>query len=172
MATLKNMTGKFVQLQQNGNEVIMTFELDNGETATAKIPDITKVTNENWKIFSRDTFLQHYFRGLDVIDDRVVGSSQISVRPSDYIPNYEGQGTLTKIDPPKQSFTKKNGAKTFQRIYFEMADKSWAKTDLCHNFRNFSKWRPVIAEGVGARLSGLEYKDKDTIDADSNVKLI
>lgn len=73
------------------------------------------------------------------------------------------KATLLKVLPVKQSV---NG-NYYQRIEFTMADGSWAKTDVCPNYRNYARWKPVLASEPGTYLRGLRLKDNGTVDADS-----
>lgn len=75
------------------------------------------------------------------------------------------QGTITRIDLKKMG----NGAE-FKRLCFEMDDGSWAKTDLCPTYRNWPRWRDLLA--IGNELGELMMKDKSTVDADSHPVLI
>ena len=71
-------------------------------------------------------------------------------------------GTITKIHPPKKG--KKFNA-TFIRVEFDMAG-TWAKTDLVPTYKNFARWKPLLA--VGAILGGLRLRGIE-VDADSEV---
>jgi len=71
------------------------------------------------------------------------------------------KGTITQIDPLKISRTEG----CYQRVYFQMEDGSWAKTDLCPTYRNFLRWKSKLK--VGVTLVGLKMKSKITVDADS-----
>jgi hypothetical protein len=79
-------------------------------------------------------------------------------------------GEVLKIHPAKKS---RNG-NTFQRIEFILKDrkKTWVKTDVCPDFRNYKKWKPVIEAGVRTRVDGLSLKDENTVDADSDVVVL
>lgn len=78
-------------------------------------------------------------------------------------------GQITKIDPPKKGSDKK----TFIRVYFDVRQEgggiTWARTDLCPTFRNYSRWKPLLK--VGNVLSGLDFKGLTTVNADSFPKL-
>lgn len=74
-------------------------------------------------------------------------------------------GTITKIHEPKRS---KNGG-VFIRVEFQMEDKSWNKTDLCSQYRNFNRWKPFLK--VGAIITNLSITKDKEIDADSFPKL-
>lgn len=76
-------------------------------------------------------------------------------------------GEITKIDPPK---TDSDGKSYYRRIHFKLEDGSWAKTDIVAGFRNEGRWNKVMR--VGNKVFDLRKKDKDTIDADSWVKLL
>jgi hypothetical protein len=78
------------------------------------------------------------------------------------------RATITKIDSKKKG----NGA-MFKRIYFEPenpADGTWLKTDLCDTYRNWNRWRSLLAEGN--LIGGLILKDKRTVNADCHPFLI
>lgn len=85
-------------------------------------------------------------------------------------------GTIIKIHEPKIGFK----GITFIRIEFEMEDKSWAKTDVCPSYRNYSKWKPIIEAGVNTKVSGLRFninrktnvEKKNEVNADSDVKIL
>ena len=70
---------------------------------------------------------------------------------------------LLKVHPVKSNI---NG-NSFRRIEFTMDDGSWAKTDVCPNFRNYARWKPIIKADLGTHLRGLRLKTKGTVDADS-----
>ena len=76
------------------------------------------------------------------------------------------KGTITKIDLPKYSRT--NGQ--FIRVYFQLEDHTWTKTDLVISYRNFSRWKNLLE--VGLDLEGLELKSKGEVNADSYPILI
>ena len=75
------------------------------------------------------------------------------------------EGIITKIHPPQSSI---NG-KIFKRIEFEMDDGSWAKTDICPDFRNAVRWQQALDKGEGTLVKNLEMRDTTTINADSNI---
>lgn len=75
-------------------------------------------------------------------------------------------GEITKIDPVKKSA---NG-NAFIRVYFKIEGKDWYKTDICPDYRNYARWKPLLK--VGNMLSGLEAKGDTTINADSWPKLV
>lgn len=74
-------------------------------------------------------------------------------------------GTITRIDARKKG----NGAE-FKRVYFEMADGGWAKTDLCPSYRNWNRWKELL--DVGNELTNLKLKTNSTVDADSYPKKV
>ncbi len=71
------------------------------------------------------------------------------------------KGVIKKIHPIKRS---RNG-NSFIRVEFKMEDSSWAKTDLCPDFINYQRWKPLLK--VGNDLDGLKFKGKMEINADS-----
>jgi len=73
------------------------------------------------------------------------------------------KATLLKVLPVKRSV---NG-NLYQRIEFTMSDGEWAKTDVCPDFRNYARWKPIIASEPGTYIMGLRLKSKGTVDADS-----
>lgn len=76
--------------------------------------------------------------------------------------------TVHKIHPQKVS---RNGNR-FIRIEFLIGNK-WCKTDVCPDYRNYTRWTDVLKGGVGTVVSGLQWKKKPMeIDADSLVKVI
>jgi hypothetical protein len=80
------------------------------------------------------------------------------------------KATITKIDTLKRG----NG-EIFQRVYFKTERGEFAVTDLCPNFRNFARWRPLLE--IGNELDNLESTRFDSknllhIDADSRVVAI
>ena len=75
------------------------------------------------------------------------------------------KGTITKIDARKKG----NGAE-FKRVYFELEDGGWAKTDLCPAFQNWRRWENLLHEGN--LLDGLVMRDKSTVNADSYPRLV
>lgn len=78
----------------------------------------------------------------------------------------ELKGTISKIHSMR---TSRNG-NSFKRVEFRLEDGSWAKTDLCPNYRNFDRWKRLLE--VGTALKGLKLKSKSEIDADSFPELI
>lgn len=78
------------------------------------------------------------------------------------------QGIVRKIHPNKYS---RNG-NIFTRIEFIMADGSWAKTDVCPNYRNYKRWVPVIQSGVNTEVTGLTFRQKGEVNGDSYPKII
>lgn len=71
------------------------------------------------------------------------------------------RGTIAKIHEKKIG---RNG-NVFVRCEFQMDDGSWAATDLCPAFRNFSRWSDLLI--VGNVLDGLEMKSTSKVNADS-----
>lgn len=71
---------------------------------------------------------------------------------------------VTKIHPNKFS---RNG-NMFTRIEFQLQDKSWAKTDVCPDYRNYKGWVPVLESGVGTEISNLKMRNKSEVNADSS----
>lgn len=75
------------------------------------------------------------------------------------------KGTITKIHPLKES----RNRNSYIRIEFELEDGKWAKTDVCPDFRNFARWKPILAAGIGVEVSGLTIRNKSEVNADSKV---
>lgn len=73
------------------------------------------------------------------------------------------KATIKKIHPLKQS---RNG-NAFVRVEFQLDNGSWAKTDLCPDFRNFSRWDDILKAGEGTTVGGLFLKKKGEVNADS-----
>ena len=73
------------------------------------------------------------------------------------------KGTIYKIDDLKEALKYKGIA--FKRVYFEMEDKSWAKTDIVPTFRNYPRWKDLLV--VGNIIGGLKLLNPKTVDADS-----
>lgn len=71
------------------------------------------------------------------------------------------RGTISKIHPIKRS---RNG-NSFVRVEFRLENGSWAKTDICPDFRNFSRWKDILKLGID--LTGLVLKNTTEVDADS-----
>ena len=72
-------------------------------------------------------------------------------------------GEVLQIHEPKIS---RNG-NTFIRITFTLANGEWAKTDVCPNYRNYKRWKPVIEAGKGTFIRGLIVRSNGEINADS-----
>lgn len=75
-------------------------------------------------------------------------------------------GEITRVDKIKKS----SNGNSFIRVYFKVDGKDWYKTDICPDYRNYARWKPLLQ--VGNMLSGLTAKGDKTIDADSWPKLI
>jgi len=71
-------------------------------------------------------------------------------------------GEIIKIHEKKMS---RNG-NVFIRVEFKMSDGSWAKTDLCPDYRNFNRWKGLGL--VGQILDNLTMKSDKEVDADSS----
>lgn len=74
------------------------------------------------------------------------------------------KATITKIHPNKYSVH----GNMFTRIEFKLADGTWAKTDVCPDYRNYKGWQPVLVSGVGTELDNLKMRNKTEINADSS----
>ena len=81
------------------------------------------------------------------------------------------RGVITKIHNIKRARGRgiKNYGSTFIRITFKMEDGSWAKTDICPEYRNYIKWKGIIKAGVGTVVKGLQFRRGKEINADSPV---
>jgi hypothetical protein len=73
-----------------------------------------------------------------------------------------------KIHPNKYS---RNG-NIFTRIEFMSDEGKWFKTDVCQDYRNYSRWIPVIEAGVGTKLDGLQVRNDSEVNGDSYPKII
>ena len=89
------------------------------------------------------------------------------------------RGVITKIHNIKRARGRaiKSFASKFIRITFKMEDGSWAKTDICPEYRNYRNWAGIIKAGTGTVVQGLVFRRGKEINADSpavicpNVKL-
>lgn len=72
-------------------------------------------------------------------------------------------GEVLEIHAPKLS---RNG-NTFIRITFNLSNGKWAKTDVCPNYRNYKRWKPVIEAGKGTFIRGLIVRGDSEVNADS-----
>ena len=83
------------------------------------------------------------------------------------------RGVITKIHNIKRA--RGRGINTFAakfiRITFKMEDGSWAKTDVCPEYRNYMNWAGIIKLGTGTVVQGLEYRRGKEINADSLVTI-
>lgn len=76
-------------------------------------------------------------------------------------------GTVRKIHPNKYS---RNG-NIFTRIEFIMDNGTWAKTDVCPDYRNYVRWVKVIQSGVGTQVDNLTMRNKSEVNGDSFPKI-
>jgi len=90
------------------------------------------------------------------------------------LPKVGSRGKITKILDVKyaRGRDKTSHARKYIRLTFKMDDGSWAKTDICPEYRNYRVWKRIIRAGVDTVLIGLEYTQgrklsKVEIDADS-----
>ena len=70
------------------------------------------------------------------------------------------EGTVRKIHPNKYS---RNG-NIFTRIEFMTDDGKWLKTDICSNYRNYSRWEQVLNAGVGTKVKGLMFRGTSKVE--------
>ena len=70
---------------------------------------------------------------------------------------------IIKIHRLKSSKTEAS----FIRVEFKMEDGSWAKTDIVPVYRNYKRWKPLLAKGVGTQLDNLKLRREGEVDADS-----
>lgn len=77
--------------------------------------------------------------------------------------NYE----IIRILPEKKA---RMGGNSYIRVEFMNEAKEWYKTDLCRNYRNFSRWAGLLK--VGVVITGLQLLNKDSIDADSYPRFV
>lgn len=75
-------------------------------------------------------------------------------------------GTIIKII--KESKSRNPKSKKFYTIVFKMEDGSTSRTYIDSSFINWANWADKIK--VGTALEGLEYKNKNLIDADCSVR--
>jgi len=85
------------------------------------------------------------------------------------------RGRVTQVMDvkPARGAGVKHYARKFIRVTFKLEDGSWAKTDVCPEFRNYRYWKPILRAGVDTVLVGLNYRDKSKseINADSVAKI-
>ena len=85
------------------------------------------------------------------------------------------RGKITKIMDvkPARGAGIRTYARKFIRVTFKMADGTWAKTDICPEYRNYMTWRKIIRAGVDTVLVGLKFRDKSKseINADSPARI-
>ena len=62
-------------------------------------------------------------------------------------------------------------AQKFIRVTFKMDDGSWAKTDVCPEYRNYRNWKLPLRSGVGTVIEGLNYRRSGEVNADSPVSI-
>lgn len=74
---------------------------------------------------------------------------------------------IIKILPEKKA---RMGGNSYIRVEFLDEAKDWYKTDLCRNYRNFSRWAGLLK--VGTIITGVQLLNKDSIDADSYPKFV
>jgi len=79
------------------------------------------------------------------------------------------KGKLKKIDNPRYS---RNGDVQYIRLRFTLESGDFAMTDLVSSFRNFARWKPIIASGIGTVVDGLWLINKSKINADSDVRIV
>ena len=81
------------------------------------------------------------------------------------------RGVITKVHNIRRARGRgiNNFASKFIRITFKMEDGSWAKTDICPEYRNYIKWKAIIKAGVGTVVKGLQFRIGKEINADSPV---
>ena len=83
------------------------------------------------------------------------------------------RGVITKIHNIKRA--RGRGINTFAskfiRITFKMEDGSWAKTDVCPEYRNYMNWAGIIKAGIGTVVQGLDFRKGKEINADSLVTI-
>lgn len=75
---------------------------------------------------------------------------------------------IKKVNKPRFS---RNGDVQFQRLNLELEDGTFAMTDLVSSFRNFARWKPIIAAGEGTTIEGVRLLNPKKVDADSQVKI-
>lgn len=73
------------------------------------------------------------------------------------------RATISKIHPLKLSRT----SHSYIRVEFQLETGGWAKTDLVPKYRNYSRWKDIIAAGVGTTIGNLRMKRDNEVDADS-----
>jgi hypothetical protein len=143
---------------------------DDGTDITVKIDDLTALKYKTWAHLSP----MMRIKGLKWAEGGVqVGVSDISVIPEGVrYPEPLDSAEITKIHPAKMSLKKDTA---YTRVEFKLQDGSWAKSDICHNFRNYPRWQRLISKGVGTKIYGVRIAKgimPQTIDADSPVALL
>lgn len=73
------------------------------------------------------------------------------------------KATVRKVHPHRMS---RNG-NSFIRVEFVLEDGKWAETDLCPDYRNFSRWTRIIDAGVGTEIDNIRFKRPGQVDGDS-----
>ena len=70
------------------------------------------------------------------------------------------RGRVTKVMDvrPARGRGVKGHARKYIRLTFKLDDGSWAKTDVCPEFRNYRTWKPILRAGVDTVLVGLKYR--------------
>ncbi len=83
------------------------------------------------------------------------------------------KGKITKIHEFKRARGRgiQSFASKYIRVTFKMEDGSWAKTDLCPEYRNFYNWRKILRSGEGTVVQGMQYRTGKEINADSLVSI-
>ena len=75
---------------------------------------------------------------------------------------------IIRILKPKASLS---GGNVYYRVDFkEEKTGKWYKTDLCPNYRNYTRWARLLR--VGNVICNVRLKDETTIDADSRPILL
>jgi predicted nucleic acid-binding Zn ribbon protein len=77
---------------------------------------------------------------------------------------------IHNLKPAKGAGLKNYGSR-FIRITFKMDDGSWAKTDVCPEYRNFNRWKKIIKAGEGIVVDGLQFRASHEVNADSPAKI-
>jgi len=139
------------------------FKKENNEIGYARIP--FNHPDKTWEHLS----VGSYVKGLVLSPDRssISPDSKITVIPE----GMEDVAEVIKIHPAKLSINKDT---TYIRLDIMLPDGTFSKTDVCQSYRNYARWKPIIASGVGTKITGLiigHNVKPYTVDADSPVRI-
>ena len=77
---------------------------------------------------------------------------------------------IHKIHPAKLS----RNNNIFIRVEFISEEGKWFKTDICPDYRNYRRWKPILDMGEGVVLMGLQPRKGATqeLNADSYFEVV